>query len=64
MEDDKFCDRAHDDLEEDGEEKDTEDHRLERTPVAAPEISSKAQAGKVGQWWSFWKVINLRNQFS
>ncbi|KAK7859521.1 hypothetical protein CFP56_005977 [Quercus suber] len=42
---------AHDDPEEDGEEMETEDHRLERTPVAAPEISNKAQAGKVHRPW-------------
>ena len=48
MEDDKFCERAHDDPEEDGEEMDTKDHGLEGTLVAAPEISGKAQAGKVG----------------
>ena len=44
MEDDKFYEGAHDDPEEDGEEMDTEDHRLEGTPVVAPKISIKAQA--------------------
>lgn len=48
MEDDRFCEGAHDDQEEDGEEIDTKDHGLEGTPIAAPKISGKAQAGKMG----------------